>query len=116
MRLDTLLSKSGENSVADDRPDYLTKYEELEEHLGWPPFSVFRSKQEEYRYDLLAIMHGSAELWKGDAPFAEVEEKWADEIEEAKMMRKRYKGDYEAAQKAGRELAGITDYHKEYVN
>ena len=102
--------------MADDRPDYLTKYEELEEHLGWPPFSVFRSKQNEYRYDLLAIMHGSAQLWKGDAPFAEVEEKWADEIEEAKMMRKRYKGDPDAAQKAGRELAGITDGHEEYVN
>ena len=100
----------------EDSHSYIDKYEEMEGYLGWPPFSVFRSKKEEYRYDLLAIMHGSAELWKGDAPFAEVEEKWADEIEEAKMMRKRYKGDYEAAQKAGRELAGITDYHKEYVN
>ena len=96
------------------KPDYLLKFEELEEHLGYPPLSVFESKSTEYGNDLLSIMHGSAELWKGEAPFAEVEEKWADEIEEAKMYKKRYGGDIEAAQKAGQELAGITDGHEEY--
>ena len=39
-----------------------------------------------------------------DDPFAEVMQKWADEIEEARMYQKRYPGDPEAATQAAAKI------------
>ncbi|MDP7092599.1 MAG: hypothetical protein QF577_07150 [Phycisphaerae bacterium] len=74
-------------------------HQELSLLVDYPPFSINPKEQNNFVEDFtLGIDEDD------DDPFAEVMQKWADEIAEARMYQKRYPGDSEAATQAAAKI------------
>ena len=72
---------------------------ELSFLVGYPPFSIDSKQANNFVEDFtLGIDEDD------DDPFAEVMQKWADQIAEARMYQKRYPGDPEAATQAAAKI------------
>ena len=67
----------------------------------YPPFSIDLKQQNNFIEDFTLGIDDEE-----DDPFAEVMQKWADQIEEARMYQKRYPGDPEAATQAAAKIQG----------
>ena len=76
-------------------------HQELSLLVDYPPFSIDSKQANNFVEDFtLGIDEDD------DDPFAEVMQKWADQIEEARMYQKRYPGDPEAATQAAAKIQG----------
>ena len=74
-------------------------HKELSLLADYPPFSVNPKEQNNFVEDFTLGIDEDEE-----DPFAEVMQKWADEIAEARMYQKRYPGDPEAATQAAAKI------------
>ena len=74
-------------------------HKELSLLVDYPPFSINPKEQNNFVEDFTLGIDEDE-----DDPFAEVMQKWADEIAEARMYQKRYPGDSEAATQAAAKI------------
>ena len=74
-------------------------HQELSLLVNYPPFSINPKEQNNFVEDFTLGIDEDE-----DDPFAEVMQKWADEIAEARMYQKRYPGDSEAATQAAAKI------------
>ena len=74
-------------------------HQELSLLVDYPPFSINPKEQNNFVEDFTLGIDEDE-----DDPFAEVMQKWADEIAEARMYQKRYPGDPEAATQAAAKI------------
>ena len=74
-------------------------HKELSLLVDYPPFSIDSKQANNFVEDFTLGIDEDE-----DDPFAEVMQKWADEIEEARMYQKRYPGDPEAATQAAAKI------------
>jgi|TARA_B100000315_G_C14432917_1_gene520989 hypothetical protein len=74
-------------------------HQELSLLVDYPPFSINPKEQNNFVEDFTLGIDEDE-----DDPFAEVMQKWADEIAEARMYQKRYPGDSEAATQAAAKI------------
>ena len=74
-------------------------HQELSLLVNYPPFSINPKEQSNFVEDFTLGIDEDE-----DDPFAEVMQKWADEIAEARMYQKRYPGDSEAATQAAAKI------------
>jgi len=76
-------------------------HKELSLLVDYPPFSIDLKQQNNFIEDFTLGIDDEE-----DDPFAEVMQKWADQIEEARMYQKRYPNDPEAATQAAAKIQG----------
>jgi hypothetical protein len=76
-------------------------HQELSLLVDYPPFSINPKEQNNFVEDFTLGIDEDE-----DDPFAEVMQKWAEEIEEARMYQKRYPNDSEAATQAAAKIQG----------
>jgi len=76
-------------------------HKELSLLVDYPPFSIDSKQANNFVEDFTLGIDEDE-----DDPFAEVMQKWADQIEEARMYQKRYPGDPEAATQAAAKIQG----------
>lgn len=76
-------------------------HKELSLLVDYPPFSINPKEQNNFVEDFTLGLDEDE-----DDPFAEVMQKWAEEIEEARMYQKRYPNDSEAATQAAAKIQG----------
>ena len=74
-------------------------HKELSLLADYPPFSINPKEQNNFVEDFTLGIDEDEE-----DPFAEVMQKWADQIAEARMYQKRYPGDSEAATQAAAKI------------
>ena len=86
---------------ADRMGELVETHKELSLLVEYPPFSI-DSKQQNNFIEAFTLGMDDEE----DDPFAEVMQKWADEIDEARMYQKRYPNDPEAATQAAAKIQG----------
>ena len=75
-------------------------HRELSHLLAFPPFSINNEQRQRFAHEFIHAIDDQE-----DDPYAEVMQKWADEIEEARMYKKRY-DDSEAATQAVAKIQG----------
>ena len=89
-----------EMDAEDDRKGELAEiHKELSLLVDYPPFSIDPKEQNNFVEDFTLGIDQEE-----DDPFLEVMQKWADQIEEARMYQKRYPGDPEAATQAAAKI------------
>lgn len=74
-------------------------HRELFSLMDFPPFSVDAEKASEFAASILDDVQRDA-----DEPFAEIISRWAEEIAEARMYKKRYAGNFRAATQAAAKI------------
>jgi hypothetical protein len=111
----------------DPRAEYLSKYQALGMLRKFPPFSTDLDMTERYVDDLHAATRavsdkinadlesddpadeGSVEFAKMfEGAFESVEQKWADDLDIARLYSKRYGDDYLTAQEEALNMEGLT--------
>ena len=90
------------------------KHKELSLLLNYPPFTLDQDDHEEFRLAIIAVPEEQAALFRrtqtmdGDA-YAQLEEEFAGDIEEAKLYQSRHGDDFVAAQEAGVADSGMAE-------
>ena len=97
------LDMTREEMDAEDarRAKLVETHRELSHLLEFPPFSINSEQRQQFAHEFIHAIDDQE-----DDPYAEVMQKWADEIEEARMYMKRYPNDSEAAKQAAAKIQG----------
>lgn len=92
--------------------EFMEKHKEYSSFLDWPPFSTSLKKREEFKSDvkkeetrILNLANANDEN-AYDRMFSTIDAKWEDDLDEARLYKKRYADNPEEAQKAVLKLEG----------
>lgn len=92
----------------DEREEFTSKHKELSILLDYPPYSINRSKYEELAKAIIEEGRRVMAEKSGARAFSTLEVKFQDDLEEARLYKKRY-NDKKEAQKKAMELEGLSE-------
>lgn len=101
MRYKPGMTREEMDAESDRMAKLVETHRELSHLLAFPPFSTNNEQRQQFTHEFVHAIDDQE-----DDPYAEVMQKWADEIAEARMYMKRYPNDSEAAKQAAAKIQG----------